>query len=75
MYAIGMGAAIFAGEYDIAQIILKSGLGVAGLLIVVLSTVTTTFMDAFSAGVSSNHNHFKPRQGSLWTSASALHTA
>ena len=53
MYAIGMGAAIFAGEYDIAQIILKSGLGVAGLLIIVLSTVTTTFMDAFSAGVSS----------------------
>lgn len=53
MYAIGMGAAIFAGEYDIAQIILKSGLGMAGLLIIVLSTVTTTFMDAFSAGVSS----------------------
>ncbi len=53
MYAIGMGAAIFAGESDIAQIILKSGLGAAGLLIIVLSTVTTTFMDAFSAGVSS----------------------
>ena len=53
MYAIGMGAAIFAGEYDIAQIILKFGLGMAGLLIIVLSTVTTTFMDAFSAGVSS----------------------
>ena len=53
MYAIGMGAAIFTGEYDIAQIILKSGLGIAGLLIIVLSTVTTTFMDAFSAGVSS----------------------
>ena len=53
MYAIGMGAAIFAGESDIAQIILKSGLGVAGLLIIVLSTVTPTFLDAFSAGVSS----------------------
>ncbi len=53
MYAIGMGAAIFAGESDIAQIILKAGLGAAGLLIIVLSTVTTTFMDAYSAGVSS----------------------
>lgn len=53
MYFIGMGAAIFTGEYDIAQIMLKAGLGVAGLLIVVFSTVTTTFLDAYSAGVSS----------------------
>ncbi len=53
MYVIGMGAAIFAGESDLAQIILKSGLGAAGLLIIVLSTVTTTFLDAYSAGVSS----------------------
>ena len=28
---IGMGAAIFTGEYDIAQIMLKTGLGVVGL--------------------------------------------
>ena len=53
MYAIGMGAAIFTGESDISQIMVKAGLGVAGLLIIVLSTVTTTFLDAFSAGVSS----------------------
>ena len=44
MYMIGMGAAIFTGEYDIAQIMLKTGLGVVGLLIIVL--------DAYSAGVS-----------------------
>lgn len=53
MYVIGMGAAIYTGEYDIAQIMLKAGLGVAGLLIVVFSTVTTTFLDAYSAGISS----------------------
>ena len=53
MYMIGMGAAIFTGEYDIAQIMLKTGLGVVGLLIIVFSTVTTTFLDAYSAGVSS----------------------
>lgn len=53
MYIIGMGAAILAGETDIAQIMLKAGLGIAGLLIVVFSTVTTTFLDAYSAGVSS----------------------
>ena len=53
MYIIGMGAAIFTGESDIAQIMVKAGLGVAGLLIVIFSTVTTTFLDACSAGISS----------------------
>ena len=53
MYVIGMGASLFAGESDLARIILRAGLGVGGLLIIVLSTVTTTFMDAYSAGVSS----------------------
>ena len=53
MYVIGMGAAIFTAESDIAQIMVKAGLGIAGLLIVVFSTVTTTFLDAYSAGVSS----------------------
>lgn len=53
MYVIGTGAAIYTGEYDIAQIMLKAGLGVAGLLIIIFSTVTTTFLDAYSAGISS----------------------
>lgn len=53
MYVIGMGAAIFTAESDIAQIMVKAGLGVIGLLIIVFSTVTTTFLDAYSAGVSS----------------------
>jgi len=52
MYIIGMGAALFTGESDIAQILLHAGLGVVGLLIVVFSTVTTTFLDAWSAGIS-----------------------
>ena len=52
MYVIGMGAAILTGTSDIAQIMVKAGLGVAGLLIIVFSTVTTTFLDAYSAGVS-----------------------
>ena len=53
MYIIGMGAAIFTGESNIAQIMVKAGLGIAGLLIVIFSTVTTTFLDAYSAGISS----------------------
>lgn len=52
MYLIGMGAAIYTGEYDIAQIMVKAGLGIAALLILILSTVTTTFLDAWSAGIS-----------------------
>ncbi|MBQ6385249.1 MAG: putative hydroxymethylpyrimidine transporter CytX [Lachnospiraceae bacterium] len=53
MYTIGMGASIFTGSGDIASIMVKAGLGMAGLLIIVFSTVTTTFLDAYSAGVSS----------------------
>src|SRR5690606_38022105 len=53
MYIIGAGAAIFAGSSDIARIMMTAGLGLAGVLIVLLSTVTTTFLDAYSAGVSS----------------------
>lgn len=53
MYIIGMGAAIFTEESDIAKIMVKAGLGIAGLLIIVFSTVTTTFLDAYSAGISS----------------------
>lgn len=52
MYFIGMGAAALAGSSDIAQIMLGAGLGIAGLVIIIFSTVTTTYLDAFSAGVS-----------------------
>ena len=53
MYIIGMGAAIYTGEGDIALIMVKAGLGIAALVILILSTVTTTFLDAWSAGISS----------------------
>lgn len=53
MYLIGMGAAIYTGQSDIARIMMQAGLGVAALAILVLSTVTTTFLDAWSAGISS----------------------
>lgn len=52
MYVIGMGAAVFTGESDVARIMLTAGLGLVGLVIIVVSTVTTTFLDAYSAGVS-----------------------
>ncbi len=59
MYMIGMGAALVAGESSIDIVMLKTGLGVAALVIVVLSTVTTTYLDAYSAGVSGQSVHSK----------------
>ncbi len=59
MYMIGMGAALVAGQSEIDVVMLKTGLGIAALVIVVLSTVTTTYLDAYSAGVSSQSVHSK----------------
>ncbi|MGN0844334.1 MAG: putative hydroxymethylpyrimidine transporter CytX [Kiritimatiellia bacterium] len=52
MYGIGLSAAYCLGKTDIGQIMLLAGPGAIGLLIVVFSTVTTTFLDAYSAGES-----------------------
>ena len=53
MYTLGLSAAIFGGGDSIITILMNAGLGLAGLLVIIFSTVTTTFMDAYSAGVSS----------------------
>lgn len=52
MYFIGIGTALYTGGADIAQIMAGAGLGIAGILIVAFSTVTTTFLDAYSGGIS-----------------------
>ncbi len=52
MYVIGMGAAVISETGDMAVILMQAGLGIVGILIVLFSTVTTTFLDAYSAGVS-----------------------
>lgn len=52
MFVIGLGVAIYAGTSDITSILMSAGLGLIGLVIVILSTVTTTFLDVYSAGVS-----------------------
>lgn len=53
MYTLGLSAAIFGGGDSIITIMMNAGLGLAGLLVIIFSIVTTTFMDAYSAGVSS----------------------
>ena len=52
MYIIGMGLAILTSESDIAKIMTAAGLGKIALVIIILSTVTTTFLDAWSAAIS-----------------------
>ena len=52
MYIIGLGAAVITHETRIDHIMLKAGLGVAGLFIIVFSCVTTNFIDAFSCNQS-----------------------
>ena len=55
MYALGLAAALFTGQSDAAQILLGAGLVSAGVFVVVVSTVTTAFLDTYSAGVSANN--------------------
>jgi putative hydroxymethylpyrimidine transporter CytX len=52
MYIIGLGAAIIAGNPEPSAMMLAANLGLSALGIIVLATVTTTFLDAYSAGVS-----------------------
>lgn len=52
MFTIGLGAAVYYGTSDVFSIMASAGLGIVALVIIVLSTVTTTFLDVYSAGVS-----------------------
>ena len=52
MYIIGLTTAIYTGSPDPVGILTGLNLGFAALLIVVLSTVTTTFLDVYSAVMS-----------------------
>ena len=52
MYFIGIEIAGIGANNNIAQAILLAGLGIPGIVIVVLSTVTTNFLAANSAGES-----------------------
>ena len=53
MYFIGVEIANIGASYTIAQAILLANLGTSGIIIVALSTVTTNFLAANSAGESS----------------------
>jgi len=52
MYFIGMAGALLFDSPDPTKIMLAANLGLTALAIVGLSTVTTTFLDVYSAGIS-----------------------
>ena len=63
MYIIGIEIASLGANNNIAQAILLAGLGIPGIIIVVLSTVTTNFLAANSAGESAKaiYNKLNPK--------------
>jgi len=52
MYFVGLIAALGFQSTDIGTILLNQGYGLIGVAIIMLSTISTTYLDAFSAGVS-----------------------
>lgn len=49
MYVIGLAFAVYSGSSDPISTMAGLNLGIAALLVVILATVTTTFLDVFSA--------------------------
>ncbi|WP_320121405.1 putative hydroxymethylpyrimidine transporter CytX [uncultured Sphaerochaeta sp.] len=49
MFALGLGLSLATGSSDIALMLTLSGIGMASLFIVFFSTVTTTYLDVYSA--------------------------
>ncbi|TEB09773.1 hypothetical protein [Pelotomaculum propionicicum] len=52
MYVIGLVSSIYAGTPDPIGVLTSLNLGFSALLVVLLSTVTTTFLDVYSAVMS-----------------------
>ena len=52
MYGIGMAGGLLSGSPDPTKIMLAANLGLIAMAILGLSTVTTTFLDVYSAGIS-----------------------
>jgi putative hydroxymethylpyrimidine transporter CytX len=75
MYIIGLGAAIIASDPDPSAMLLAANLGIVALGIIVLATVTTTFMDAYSAGVTFLNIFPKLNEKSIALVMTALGTA
>lgn len=62
MYALGLGMVLFTGQNEIAPMLLLTGMSLVGIIVMILSTVTTTFLDAYSAGVSASNVSVKLKE-------------
>ncbi len=52
MYFVGLIAALGFQSTDIGSILFAQGYGLVGVIIIMLSTISTTYLDAYSAGLS-----------------------
>lgn len=59
LYAVGLIAALYTGEGNIPDLLLKAGFGLEAVLIILFATITTTFLDAHSAGLSATSIYCK----------------
>lgn len=55
MFAIGLWTVVLTGKTDFTAVLAQSKWGLIALLVIVFSTVTTTFMDAYSAATNLNN--------------------
>ncbi|GEO70710.1 putative hydroxymethylpyrimidine transporter CytX [Levilactobacillus acidifarinae] len=65
MFAIGLLTVVLTGKADFTAVLAQSRWGLVALLVIVFSTVTTTFMDAYSAATNLN-NLFHRGHVNLW---------
>jgi len=65
MFAIGLFTVVLTGQADFTTVLAQSNIGSLALLVIVFSTVTTTFMDAYSAATNLN-NLFHRGHVNLW---------
>lgn len=65
MFTIGLLTVVLTGNADFTAVLAESKIGSLALLVIVFSTVTTTFMDAYSAATNLN-NLFHRGHVNLW---------
>ena len=52
MFSTGLMGTLKTGQADPTQLMITAGLGAVGVVVILLSTVTTAFLDVYSAGIS-----------------------
>jgi len=71
MFSTGLLGTLKTGNSDPTQLMVTAGLGIAGVVVILLSTVTTAFLDVYSAGISATalHSRWKEKPAALLLAA------